>query len=112
LTPFLPSHPVVELAGRKGGAVSAAPWGSADILPISWAYIRMMGPDGLTQATRIAILNANYVAARLKDHYPVLYTGRDGTVAHECIIDPRAFKSSAGVEAVDIAKRLMDYGFH
>ncbi len=112
LTPFLPSHPVVELNGRKGGAVSAAPWGSADILPISWAYIRMMGPDGLTQATRIAILNANYVAARLKDHYPVLYTGRDGTVAHECIIDPRAFKSSAGVEAVDIAKRLMDYGFH
>src|SRR5690606_26912677 len=72
----------------------------------------MMGADGLTQATRIAILNANYIAARLKDHYPVLYTGRAGTVAHECIIDPRAFKSTTGVEAVDIAKRLMDYGFH
>ena len=113
LTPFLPSHTVVELEGQqRSGAVAAAPWGSADILPISWAYIRMMGPDGLTQATRIAILNANYIAARLKDHYPVLYAGRDGTVAHECIIDPRAFKNSAGVEAVDIAKRLMDYGFH
>ncbi len=113
LTPFLPSHPVIALEGEKrSGSVSAAPWGSADILPISWAYIRMMGPDGLTQATRIAILNANYVAARLKGHYPVLYAGREGTVAHECIIDPRAFKNSAGVEAVDIAKRLMDYGFH
>ena len=113
LTPFLPTHTVVVLDGeRRSGAVSAAPWGSADILPISWAYIRMMGHDGLTQATRIAILNANYIAARLKDHYPVLYAGREGTVAHECIIDPRAFKNSAGVEAVDIAKRLMDYGFH
>ncbi|HEY0808523.1 MAG TPA: aminomethyl-transferring glycine dehydrogenase, partial [Longimicrobiales bacterium] len=90
LTPFLPSHPVVVLEGEKRtGAVSAAPYGSADILPISWAYIRMMGPDGLTHATRIAILNANYMAARLKDHYPVLYAGRAGTVAHECIIDPR-----------------------
>jgi glycine dehydrogenase len=113
LTPFLPSHPIVVLEGdKRSGAVSAAPWGSADILPISWAYIRMMGPDGVTQATKIAILNANYVAARLKDHYPVLYAGHEGTVAHECIIDPRAFKNSAGVEAVDIAKRLMDYGFH
>ncbi|HEY8508824.1 MAG TPA: aminomethyl-transferring glycine dehydrogenase, partial [Steroidobacteraceae bacterium] len=113
LTPFLPKHSVVQLEGeRRAGAVSAAPWGSASILPISWAYIRMMGADGLTQATRIAILNANYIAARLKDHYPVLYTGRAGTVAHECIIDPRAFKSTTGVEAVDIAKRLMDYGFH
>ena len=113
LTPYLPSHPVIVLEGEKGsGAVSAAPWGSADILPIPWAYIRMMGPDGLTRATEIAILNANYIAARLRDHYPVLYAGRDGTVAHECIIDPRAFKNSAGVEAVDIAKRLMDYGFH
>jgi glycine dehydrogenase len=113
LTPFLPSHPVVVLEGdKRSGAVSAAPWGSADILPISWAYIRMMGPDGLTQATKIAILNANYVAARLKDHFPVLYAGHEGTVAHECIIDPRAFKNTAGVEAVDIAKRLMDYGFH
>jgi glycine dehydrogenase len=113
LTPFLPSHPVIVLEGEKrSGAVSAAPWGSADILPISWAYIRMMGPDGVTHATKIAILNANYVAARLKGHYPVLYAGHEGTVAHECIIDPRAFKNSAGVEAVDIAKRLMDYGFH
>jgi glycine dehydrogenase len=113
LTPFLPSHPVIVLPGaQRTGAVSAAPYGSSDILPISWAYIRMMGPDGLTEATKVAILNANYVAARLKDHYPVLYAGREGTVAHECIIDPRAFKNTAGVEAVDIAKRLMDYGFH
>ena len=113
LTPFLPSHPVIVLEGEKRtGAVSAAPYGSSDILPISWAYIRMMGPDGLTEATRMAILNANYIAARLKDHYPVLYAGHEGTVAHECIIDPRPLKNSAGVEAVDIAKRLMDYGFH
>src|SRR5690606_5866462 len=94
------------------GAVSAAPWGSPLILPISWAYIRMMGAEGLTQATKVAILNANYVAHRLQDHYPVLYRGRNGTVAHECIIDPRPLKNSAGVEATDIAKRLMDYGFH
>jgi glycine dehydrogenase len=113
LAPFLPGHPVIETGGDKAiTAVSAAPWGSPEILPISWAYIRMMGPDGLTHATKIAILNANYVARRLSSHYPVLYTGRDGTVAHECIIDPRPLKNSAGVEAVDIAKRLMDYGFH
>jgi glycine dehydrogenase len=113
LAPFLPGHPVIEVGGEKAiTAVSAAPWGSPEILPISWAYIRMMGPDGLTDATRIAILNANYVAKRLSSHYPVLYAGREGTVAHECIIDPRPLKNSAGVEAVDIAKRLMDYGFH
>ncbi|MGQ0561053.1 MAG: aminomethyl-transferring glycine dehydrogenase [Gemmatimonadota bacterium] len=113
LLPFLPGHPVIETGGEKGiTAVSAAPWGSPEILPISWAYIRMMGPDGLTEATRIAILNANYVAKRLSAAYPVLYTGHEGTVAHECIIDPRPLKNSAGVEAVDIAKRLMDYGFH
>src|SRR5690606_7775808 len=93
-------------------AVSAAPWGSAEILPISWAYIRMMGPDGLRKATEVAILNANYIAHRLKDHYPVLYRGRNDTVAHECIIDPRPLKAATGVDATDIAKRLMDYGFH
>jgi glycine dehydrogenase len=113
LAPFLPGHPVVATGGAKGvGAVAAAPFGSPMILPISWAYIRMMGGAGLTEATKTAILNANYVAHRLKAHYPVLYTGRDGTVAHECIIDPRPLKQSAGIEAIDIAKRLMDYGFH
>ncbi|HEX6589552.1 MAG TPA: aminomethyl-transferring glycine dehydrogenase [Longimicrobiales bacterium] len=114
LAPFLPGNAVVEEAGGEKaiGAISAAPWGSADILPISWAYIRMLGADGLTQATRVAILNANYMAHRLDGHYPVLYRGPNGRVAHECIIDPRALKTSAGVEATDIAKRLMDYGFH
>ena len=94
------------------GAVSAAPWGSASILPISWMYIDMMGGDGLTEATKVAILNANYIAKRLDAHYPVLYKGKNGTVAHECIVDPRPFKTAAGVEVEDIAKRLMDYGFH
>ena len=113
LAPFLPGHPVVPVGGGKGiGPVSAAPWGSPSILPIPWAYIRMMGGAGLTQATRVAILNANYVAHRLRDTFPVLYAGRAGTVAHECIVDPRPVKASSGVEAVDIAKRLMDYGFH
>jgi glycine dehydrogenase len=114
LAPFLPGHPVVP-CGRGNdaiGAVSAAPFGSPLILPISWAYIRMMGGPGLTLATKVAILNANYMAHRLRDHYPVLYTGRGGTVAHECIIDPRPMKAGSGVEAGDIAKRLMDYGFH
>ena len=113
LGPFLPGHPVIETGGEEAiGAVSAAPWGSPSILPISWAYIRMMGAEGLTHASKVAILNANYVAKRLSVGYPVLYTGNKGTVAHECIIDPRPLKNSAGVEAVDIAKRLMDYGFH
>jgi glycine dehydrogenase len=113
LAPFLPGHPVVRTGGQQAiGAVSAAPWGSPGILPIPWMYIRMMGGAGLTRATKIAILNANYVARRLKEHYPVLYTGRDGTVAHECIIDPRPLRAASGVEAGDIAKRLMDYGFH
>jgi len=113
LAPFLPGHPVIRTGGERAiGAVAGAPWGSPSILPISWAYIRMMGGDGLVRATQVAILNANYMAHRLKDAYPVLYTGRDGTVAHECIIDPRPLKTSAGVEATDIAKRLMDYGFH
>jgi glycine dehydrogenase len=92
--------------------VSSAPWGSASILPISWMYIEMMGAEGLTLATKVAILNANYVAKRLEEHYPVLYRGRNGTVAHECIVDPRSFKQSAGVDVEDVAKRLMDYGFH
>jgi glycine dehydrogenase len=113
LSPYLPGHPLVETGGEHGiGPVSAAPWGSPSILPISWMYIRMMGSEGLTDATRFAILNANYVAHRLRESYPVLYTGRNGRVAHECIIDPRPLKQSAGVEATDIAKRLMDYGFH
>ena len=94
------------------GPVAAAPFGSALILPISYAYIRMMGAAGLTRATEVAILNANYVAARLRPHYPVLYTGRNGMVAHECIIDCRGFQAEAGVMVEDIAKRLADFGFH
>ena len=112
LVPFLPGHAVVDLPGERTGAVSAAPWGSASILPISMMYIDMMGGEGLTLATKMAILNANYIAKRLAAHYPVLYKGKTGLVAHECIVDPRAFKASAGVEVEDIAKRLMDYGFH
>jgi len=110
LAPFLPGHPMLE--GHEAGAVSAAPWGSASILLISWAYIAMMGGEGLTQATQTAILSANYIAKRLEGHYPVLYQGKSGRVAHECILDPRALKKTAGVEVEDIAKRLMDYGFH
>ena len=113
LTDFLPTHPLVNVGGSAGiGAVSAAPWGSPGILPISWAYIAMMGADGLTSATEVAILNANYIAKRLAPHYPVLYTGKSGLVAHECIIDLRAFKKSADIDVTDVAKRLMDYGFH
>lgn len=113
LKPFLPSHPVVSMGGEKSlGPVSAAPWGSASILPISWTYIAMMGGEGLRKATEIAILNANYIARRLEPHYPVLYKGTAGTVAHECIIDLRKFKTTAGIEVEDVAKRLMDYGFH
>src|SRR5947209_13344229 len=113
LTPFLPGHPVVRTGGEKAiGAVSAAPWGSASILLISWAYIKMMGAAGLTQATKVAILNANYVARRLDEHFPVLYKGRHGFVAHECIVDLRKVKRDAAVEVDDVAKRLMDYGFH
>jgi glycine dehydrogenase len=113
LAPYLPGHPVVEgVGGDQGvGAVSAAPWGSSSILPISYAYIAMMGASGLTLATQAAILNANYIAARLEPTYPVLYRGSHGFVAHECILDVRPFKEH-GVEAEDIAKRLMDYGFH
>jgi glycine dehydrogenase len=113
LAPFLPGNPVIATGGAMaGGAVSAAPWGSASILPISMMYIDLMGGEGLTYATKIAILNANYVAARLEPHYPVLYKGANGRVAHECIVDPRALKGSAGIEVEDITKRLMDYGFH
>ena len=118
LAPYLPDHPVVggvnPDAGPAGtvGAVSAAPWGSASILSISWAYIAMMGASGLRRATMVAILAANYVATRLKDHYPVLYTGRNGMVAHECIIDLRAIKAGTGISVDDVAKRLADYGFH
>ncbi len=112
LVPFLPGHALVKTGGEQAiHAVSAAPYGSASILPISYAYIAMMGGDGLMRATEIAILNANYIKARLKEHYPVLYTGTNGRCAHEMIVDCRAFKA-AGVEVEDIAKRLMDYGFH
>jgi glycine dehydrogenase len=113
LAEFLPGNPVVPVGGsHSAGVVSAAPWGSASILPISMMYIDMMGAEGLTLATKIAILNANYIAKRLDEHYPVLYKGAHGTVAHECIVDPRTLKGSAGIEVEDIAKRLMDYGFH
>jgi glycine dehydrogenase len=113
LAPFLPGHSVIPPHGHdKAGAVSAAPWGSAGILPISLAYIKLMGGQGLEYATKIAILNANYVARRLEPHFPVLYKGAHGTVAHECIIDTRVVKQASGVDVEDIAKRLMDYGFH
>jgi glycine dehydrogenase len=114
LAPFLPSHPVVHDPGlpESNGTVSAAPWGSALIVAISWMYLRMMGADGLRRATATAILSANYVAARLKGHWPVLYTGARGLNAHECIFDLRALKERYGVTAEDVAKRLMDYGFH
>ncbi len=114
LAPFLPNHPSTPEAGPETGPgpVSAAPWGSAGILPISWAYIKLMGPDGLRHATAVAILSANYIAARLGDHYPVLYTGEHGRVAHECIIDLRPITKATGVTVDDVAKRLVDYGFH
>jgi glycine dehydrogenase len=111
LVPFLPSHPLVETGGQ-GPVVSGAPWGSAGILPISWAYVRLMGPDGLLKATEHAILAANYVAARLRNHFPILYTGADGLVAHECILDIRPLTKATGVTNDDIAKRLIDFGFH
>ena len=113
LAPFLPNHPLEPAAGPAGGVtISAAPWGSAGILPISWAYIAMMGAPGLRQATQVAILNANYLAHRLAPHYPVLYTGAHGLVAHECIIDLRPITRDTGVTVDDVAKRLIDYGFH
>ncbi|MHC5723013.1 MAG: aminomethyl-transferring glycine dehydrogenase [Nostoc sp.] len=117
LVPFLPGHPVVgsgeEISNsQRIGAVAAAPWGSASILVISWMYIAMMGAAGLTQATKVAILNANYIAKKLESYYPVLYQGKNGLVAHECILDLRSLKKSAAIEIDDVAKRLMDYGFH
>jgi glycine dehydrogenase len=112
LAPYLPGHPLAPPGSQPVGPVSAAPWGSASILPISFSYIAMMGEAGLRKATEVAILGANYIAHRLGSHYPVLYKGRNGRVAHELILDCRPFKKSAGIEAEDIAKRLMDYGFH
>lgn len=114
LAPYLAGHAVVDLPGehRANGAVAAAPWGSAGILPITWSYITMMGREGMKKATEIAILNANYIAHRLATVYPVLYSGRNGRVAHECIIDLRPFKQSTGISEEDVAKRLIDYGFH
>jgi len=113
LAPYLPNHPLRADAGPvTGQAIAAAPWGSASILPISWAYVRLMGGDGLRAATEVAILSANYVAKRLAGHYPVLYTGRNGLVAHECIVDLRPITKATGVTVDDVAKRLMDYGFH
>ena len=114
LAQYLPNHPMDDQAGPATGPgpVSAAPYGSAGILPISWTYIRMMGADGLTRATQVAVLTANYVAARLQAHYPVLYTGRGGLVAHECIVDLRQITKQTGVTVDDVAKRLVDYGFH
>ena len=113
LEPFLPGHPLVKVGGSKSiNAVSAAPWGSAGILVIPYAYNKMMGGTGLTYATKIAILNANYIKAKLANEYPTLYSGKNGTVAHELIFDTRSFKHTANIEVEDIAKRLMDYGFH
>jgi glycine dehydrogenase len=114
LARYLPNHPLVPQAGPTTGVgpIAGAPWGSAGILPIPWAYIRLMGPDGLTRATEVALLAANYVARRLAAHYPVLYAGRNGLVAHECIVDARPITKETGVTVDDIAKRLIDYGFH
>ncbi|MCZ6918037.1 MAG: aminomethyl-transferring glycine dehydrogenase [Gemmatimonadetes bacterium] len=113
LIPFLSDHPVVDLDVEDSpGPVSAAPWGSPSILAISWAYLQLMGGEGLTEATKIAILNANYVAKRLEGHFELLYSGANGLIGHECILEARPFKQSAGVDIEDIAKRLMDYGFH
>ncbi|MCR2801284.1 aminomethyl-transferring glycine dehydrogenase [Microbacterium sp. zg-Y818] len=118
LAPYLPSHPLSQRADHAGGfvfdggPVSAAPYGSASILPISWAYVRMMGAEGLREATGAAVLAANYIAARLREHYPVLYAGEGGLVAHECILDLRPLREATGITVDDVAKRLIDYGFH
>jgi glycine dehydrogenase len=115
LQPFLPDHPIVS-CNRGGsspiGTVSAAPWGSPLILPISWAYMRLLGKHGLKRSTQVAILNANYIADRLDPHFPVVYRGSNGRVAHECVVDLAPFKDSCGVTVEDVAKRLVDYGFH
>lgn len=114
LAPFLPAHPVRDVPHTQlsNGTISSAPWGSASILPISWMYIKMMGKEGMRLATEVAILNANYIAKKLSPHYPILYTGNNGTVAHECLLDLRPLKAASGITEEDIAKRLMDFGFH
>jgi glycine dehydrogenase len=114
LAQFLPKHSLVPEAGPANGisATTSAPWGSASILPISWAYITMMGAEGLKKATLVSILSANYIAKKLEAHYPVLYKGKSGHVAHECIIDLRELKKTSGIDVTDVAKRLIDYGFH
>jgi glycine dehydrogenase len=113
LVPYLPGHGVMQLKGEERiGAIASAPWGSASILPISWMYIAMMGSAGLTKASKIAVLNANYIAHRLDAHYPVLFKGKAGLIAHECVIDLRPLKKRADITVDDVAKRLMDYGFH
>lgn len=113
LGPFLPGHPVIDLGhAQAAGTISAGPWGSPSILPISWTYIQLMGAEGLTYATKVAILSANYIAKRLEGAYELLYTAPNGLVAHECIVDMRPFKATAGIEVEDIAKRIIDYGFH
>ena len=112
LAPFLPGHRELPAGARNTGAVAAAPYGSAGILPIAWMYITLLGREGLRAASEVAILNANYVARRLAPHYPVLYSGSGGLVAHECILDLRPLKEASGISAEDVAKRLIDYGFH
>ena len=113
LVPFLPGHPLVKCGGKKAiGPVSAAPWGSAGVLPISWVYMKLMGEAGLKQATQFAILNANYMAKRLSEHYGIVYTGKNGRVAHEFILDLRPFEKSAHITPDDVCKRLMDFSFH
>jgi glycine dehydrogenase len=114
LAPHLPNHPLVAGAGPATGVgpVAGAPYGSASILPISWAYVRLMGAEGLAEATGVAVLSANYVASRLREHFPVLYSGQDGLVAHECVLDVRPITAATGVTVDDVAKRLIDYGFH
>ena len=114
LAPYLPNHPLLDQAGPESGVgpISAAPFGSAGVLAISWAYIRMMGAEGLTAATKAAVLTANYVAKRLEGVFPVLYTGENGLVAHECILDLRPMTKETGISVDDVAKRLIDYGFH
>ena len=114
LAPYLPNHTVVAEAGPETGlgAISAAPWGSASVLPISWSYIKLMGGDGLKRATQVAILAANYIAKRLEGHYGTLYKGHSGLVAHECILDTRQIQENAGLTVDDVAKRMIDYGFH
>ena len=112
LAPFLPSHPHLTREPGPVGPVSAAPYGSASILTISWVYMLLMGGEGLTEASKVAILNANYIACRLRPHYRLLFKGKNNRVAHECIIDLRPVKETAGISVDDIAKRLIDYGFH